>query len=261
MIQRSILICFFLLTLIPLSAKAVPPPSPAGGGMLQLDRSHDFVATIEAWFPDEEFKGLTAEAWLYFEEAPEPLTFWSVIGQEGRFNLVVHGNGMTLGAWGYAEDADGALTFGGDPLPKNEWVHVVALYDASAGKGFNGMGGNWCCPGGHLITTDNPLRIGGIIPQDPDRSGFIGENVKLNGYIDEVRISKNVRYFGPDWDVPEGKFEVDRHTIALWHFDEKQGSLRFEDASGNGYSLWRQGLAVEPEAKLTTTWGKLKRKQ
>ena len=258
MTQAKIFTYLFLLTLMPLHTNALPPVSPAGGGMLQLDQNHDFVATHRAWFPDEEFKGLTAEAWIYFEEPPQPLTFWSIFGQEGRFNLVIHGNGMSLGAWGYAEDADGNLIIGGAPLPKQEWVHVAAIYDASAGKGFNGMGGNWCCPGGHLIMADKPLRIGGIIPQDPDRSSFIGDNVKLRGYIDEARISNNVRYLGPEWEIPKEKFEVDEHTISLWHFDEKPGSIRFEDASGNGYSLWRGGLAVEAHGKLTTTWGQLK---
>ncbi len=48
MIYRHILTSFFLITLIPLSAKALPPPSPAGGGMLRLDETHDFVATANA---------------------------------------------------------------------------------------------------------------------------------------------------------------------------------------------------------------------
>ena len=63
MIFRRIFVWLFLLTLIPLSGKADhPPPSPAGGGMLSLDETHDFVATANTWFPDKEFEGLTAEA-------------------------------------------------------------------------------------------------------------------------------------------------------------------------------------------------------
>ena len=264
MLHRRILTSLFLLILIPLSAKTLPPPSPAGGGMLKLDENHDFVATVEAWVPNEQFKGLTAEAWIYFQEPPAPSTFWSIIGQEGRFNLVIHGNGGTLGAWGYDEDANGGpIVAGGTPLPKGEWVHVTAIYDASAGKGFNGKGGNWCCPGGHLIKSDKPFRIGGIIFQDPEQVRFGGENVKLRGYIDEVRISNVVRYVGPEWEVPKGRFEVDKHTISLWHFDEETGFNRFKDTSGNGHHLWRNGviggLAVEAERKLTTTWGQLKR--
>ncbi len=175
MIYRQILVYLLMVVFIPLSAKALPPPSPAGGGMLRLDEAHDFVATTNAWFPDEQFEGLTAEAWIYFEEAPAPGSFWSIIGQEGRFNLVIHGSNASLGAWGYAEGAAGSLTIGGFDLPVKQWVHVTAIYDASAGMGFNGKGGNWCCPRGHLIKSNKRLRIGGIIFQDPERSRFVGD--------------------------------------------------------------------------------------
>ena len=61
MIYRHLLISLFSALLIPLNSMALPPPSPAGGGMLRLDEKHDFVATVEPWFPNEQFKGLTAE--------------------------------------------------------------------------------------------------------------------------------------------------------------------------------------------------------
>ena len=48
MIHRHILTSLFLITFIPLSTNAFPPSSPAGGGMLRLDETHDFVATVEA---------------------------------------------------------------------------------------------------------------------------------------------------------------------------------------------------------------------
>ncbi len=259
MIDRPIFVCLFLLIFMPFSIKALPPPSPAGGGILRLDEKHDFVATAEAWFPDEQFEGLTAEAWIYYEEPPVPGAFWSIIGQEGRFNLIIHGNRNTLGAWGYAEGAAGSLTSGGASLPTKKWVHVTAIYDAGAGMGFNGKGGNWCCPGGHLIKSDKPLRIGGIVPQNLNRSHFVGDNVKVQGYIDEVRISNLVRYVGPEWEVPKEKFKVDEHTISLWHFNEAPGSILFKDASDNGYDLWRSGVwAVEAQRKLATTWAAIK---
>ena len=53
MLHRQIYTCLFFLILIPLSSKALPLPSPAGGGMLRLDETHDFVATTKAWFPNE----------------------------------------------------------------------------------------------------------------------------------------------------------------------------------------------------------------
>ena len=176
--------------------------------------------------------------------------------------MVIHGNTVSLGTWGYAEGAAGSLIIGDQRLPEREWLHVTAIYDASAGMGVNGKGGNWCCPRGHLIKSNKPLRIGGIIPQNLDRSRFVGDNVKFQGYIDEVRISNVVRYVGPKWEVPKGKFEVDKHTISLWHFDEPPELNRFKDASGNEHHLWRSGviggLAIEAQRKLTTTWAQLK---
>jgi hypothetical protein len=51
-----------------------------------------------------------------------------------------------------------------------------------------------------------------------------------HGCVDEVRISKNVRYDG-DF-VPQGPFEVDSNTLALWHFDEGAGQS-VADATGD----------------------------
>ena len=112
--------------------------------------------------------------------------------------------------------------------------------------------------------------LGGIVPQDPEQNRFVGDNVEFQGYIDEIRVSNVMRY-GPVWEVPKGKFKVDKHTISLWHLNEAPGTSRFKDTSGNGYDLWRSGtLAVKAQGKLAkriingfamfnSLWGKLKR--
>ena len=53
--------------------------------------------------------------------------------------------------------------------------------------------------------------------------------------------------------------------VALWHFDEPGGTTEFSEASGNEHHLVGEGgaatgipLAIEPQEKLTTTWGQLK---
>ena len=86
------------------------------------------------------------------------------------------------------------------------------------------------------------------------------------GYIDEVRISKEARYdVEKEGFMPDGKFENDGKTAALWHFDEPGGTQEFLDASDNAYPLVGIGgaetgipLAVEAEGKLATKWGQLK---
>jgi len=58
----------------------------------------------------------------------------------------------------------------------------------------------------------------------------LGENWR--GLIDEVRISKVARY---DKDfTPLSRFEPDKDTIALYHFDEGQGD-KLTDSSGNNH--------------------------
>ncbi|MDE0483931.1 MAG: hypothetical protein OXI67_15220 [Candidatus Poribacteria bacterium] len=263
MIYRSLITSFLLLTLISLSVQAVPPPSPQEGRMLRLDETHNYVGTVDSWFPDEQFEELTVEAWVYFEEPPGPSKFWTIIGQEGRFNLVIAGSKGVLGSWAAHNDRgqDASITVQTKPLPIKQWVHVVGMYNAKAGMGINGNGGIWCCPGGHLVNSDNPLRIGGIVvPQDQKAPRFVGENVKFRGYIDEVRISSILRYPDRNWKIPERKFRVDEHTISLWHFDEAPWLGRFKDESENGYDLWRgDSMSVEAQGKLTTKWGELKR--
>ena len=62
--------------------------------------------------------------------------------------------------------------------------------------------------------------------------------------------------------VPEGPFEADKHTVALWHFnfDNRRGGSRFRDASVNGHHLTYHGdyLDVRPHGRLATMWGNLK---
>ena len=66
--HRQILICLFFIAIIPLSAKALPPPSPAGGNYLVLDGVDDYAVldfeTFGYLLPDGTDK-LTFEAWIY----------------------------------------------------------------------------------------------------------------------------------------------------------------------------------------------------
>jgi len=85
----------------------------------------------------------------------------------------------------------------------------------------------------------------------------------LNGYIDEFRISKGLRYAEDGSIRPKRRFQADASTIALWHFDEGRFAPRYADSSGNGYTLVAggslAGRVVDPRGKLAITWDSLKR--
>ena len=108
---------------------------------------------------------------------------------------------------------------------------------------------------------DSPFYIGNI----PAEESHIHETIRKNlypfeGAIDDLRIS-NVARYKDGYERPKGRFKEDIHTMALWHFDEPPGSLRYEDSSGNGNTLISNRVFdVSLRGKRITAWGKIKRK-
>ena len=93
----------------------------------------------------------------------------------------------------------------------------------------------------------------------------------FHGEIDAIRFSDIARYdlppeVGTSPFEPPHRFSSDKHTLALWDFNDKEGADRFKDTSGNGYTLigmngaaTSSALAVNPaNTSLTTTWGQIK---
>ena len=71
-----------------------------------------------------------------------------------------------------------------------------------------------------------------MVPDDSDL--VFGANLRQSsfhlGKLDEVRISSVARY--DDDFEPAERFEVDEHTVALWHFDEGEGAEVLDEARG-----------------------------
>ena len=89
--HRQFFTCFFLLALIPLSAKAFPPASPAGGNYLVLDGVDDYAVldfeTFGRPLPNgtEEF---TFEAWVYPTTPPDNKETLIILHQQVRMLIV-----------------------------------------------------------------------------------------------------------------------------------------------------------------------------
>ena len=121
--------------------------------------------------------------------------------------------------------------------------------EAKAGKGLN--------------VTNSTFKIGRRVRGDAVLHSI------FDGLIDEVRISKGLRYT-KDFDVPDdGAFEPDNDTMVLYHFDEESGGT-IKDYSKNGVDGKLVGKIqlvpsdaptvqpVEARGKLATLWGRLK---
>src|SRR5207247_916955 len=110
-----------------------------------------------------------------------------------------------------------------EDIELGKWVHVAALINADQTMALfvNGkrQGPSIPVAGMRDVVPYLPCRIGG---EDIGRGTFVGE-------FRAVRLSHAARY---DKDfVPTTRFETDRHTSALYHFDEGEGNV-LRDRSG-----------------------------
>lgn len=291
MTHRHILTCLFVIALIPLSAKAFPPPSPAGGNYLVLDGVDDYAVldfkTFGVLLPKdtEEF---TVEAWVYPTTPPTGNVYAMILSQQvemrvasdngeweeikkgidwqtGDLFLIIRGHILVKGS----PATKGTIT----ALSPNQWHHIAYQSDGrQEATIINDFAKIRKWPRGWPLAHDlahfehpKDFTLGGFGKkiQLPHGDHFRGP---FAGYIDEVRISTVARYdVSKDGFTPRNKFKRDRETLALWHFDEPGGRRIFSDASGNSHHLVGEGgartgipLAVEPHGKLTTIWGQLK---
>ena len=289
MIYRQMLVCF-LLILLPLSAKALPPPSPAGGNYLVLDKVDDHAVldfeTFGRLLPDgaEEF---TVEAWIYPTTATSD-TAGVILHQQVRMlivndefqpllnnlakalNVKPPKGDLILLMNAYLEGNPGTSLPIPISLEPNQWHHIAYQ---SKGNQITMIANDFVGTLQHGL----PLGHNARLPEDLVLGGF-GKRIRMpvkeeqffdsfTGYIDEVRISKVARYdVNKKGFMPDDKFKNDAETVALWHFDEQGGTRGFSDASGNAHHLVGKNgvetgipLAVEAAGKLATTWGRLKR--
>ena len=110
----------------------------------------------------------------------------------------------------------------------------MAIIDGGSTVGCSGSISG-LTPGSHLASANEPLLVGGI----PLLKGSGLETVPASGvYIDELRISRVVRYRVRKYEVPTKPFISDDDTLGLYHFDGKS-TARYEDASPHKIPLIR----------------------
>ena len=198
-------------------------------------------------------KAFTMEAWVFPTAVGGGLI---IVNKEDSYEMA-----LNQGALFYAVSAGNWKWWGGGNVELNTWSHVAVTYDGKETTGWiNGQEANSTNENSANISPNNePFNIGWR-PFDT-HSPFIG-------IIDEVRISKSVRYT-EDFDVPTEEFERDDDTVALYHLNEGAGEVA-EDISGNenhaeliGEPKWVEStvplaLAVKPKGKLAIMWGAVK---
>ncbi len=286
--MRLLTITFFFTVWACVYADTVPP-SPAGGGYFEIYNPGDY-----AFVPDHddfeanfhESGAFTIEFWFYMKRAMkpydkmriEPSERWNLINKSGSYDIYISfiANNVIFNL----KSSIVGTSVGKVDLPINQWHYVAFTVERYRQKVINNNLWGAAKLGRTIfigvLNSSSSLRIGGgvpapvgVIPNEP----FFGRpfwTPFTGGLIDEIRISNIDRYPREDLDkkswkgtieVPNGPFEPDEHTVALWHFDfDGTPNSKWRDASGNGHHLTYSGnyLNVEPHGKSATTWAQLK---
>ena len=270
---------------------AVPERIPPD--VFEAQRDGYLYADFPGVFDDPEGEGITVEAWIYLTDRPKDGDYsdtsdghWLILAKPGSYYVAIMGRDVGLPIHHQSPEDSAFIEFAIEQVTANDWlrqitehgiapddfplrrwvhfahqivvnqdgIHNIPFYDRINTDGNRGR---------DMGRTDAPVVIGGPKPVTlNNRWEWDKRFESMKGYIDEVRISKGAA-FGDKIGArirPERRFRANRHTIALWHFDEGPGATRYADSSGNGYTLRAGGsLAVDSRGKLATTWGSLKR--
>ena len=262
----AILIAFSILFVKQLMAQEPPKGVLAlqPGGYAFTNQSMDFSG-----FTDE---GITVELWFYLTNIPKDYRedIWLLFSKFGEYSVTIRGKQNLIehpeldGSvhiryalhWSNGGSSSTVGIYPNAPPEKrilNRWIHLAyqikgekITYDAIF---FDGEGITDHPSNDEFRKTAEPFFVGG----KPDYKS-------IEGWIDEVRISKGWRYTPRELINPKREFQSDEKTIALWHFDEPFGSTIWKDSSGNGHTLFAGGtLSVDNKSESATTWGDLKK--
>jgi hypothetical protein len=231
---------FTLATLVLLvGACALARPCDAAPMALRLDGDPETYFAV----PDHDSldkslgSALTIEAWInpttnVADENTHPVNEFLILNKEDSYEIGIRNSDPTAEAtlqaavrvnggswdWTYGEPEG--------TVPVNTWTHVAATFDGLVIRVFvNGIttfSREWPGPDGDLGVVDweggsslgkATLKIGRRGRGDATHYSFIG-------LVDEIRISKVVRYKEEGFEVPKKAFTPDADTVALYHFDE-----------------------------------------
>ena len=175
---------------------------------LKSNPNHFFEAPDNPVFHQKLGNTLTIEAWVFsMDMAGERM----IVNKEDSYEIALRNNGLY----------DTALNGGGGwdwhssslKVAKEKWAHVATTWDGKVVLMYvNGKKSSAKkeIAGNALNVTSSTFKVGKRERGEPSHSIFFG-------FIDEVRVSKVLRYT-KDFDLPIGAFEPDDDTMALYHF-------------------------------------------
>ena len=229
--------------------------SKYGGSSLLFDGSGDYLTAPNNESFNFTSRILTIEFWCYIQAASTP----NAAGNRNASPLNTYPNSSSVTGWAFY--IGGNTTQTGVQLfiesnssifktvivsvPNQQQNHLGFCQNGDNGYFFlNGTVYPVDCTGFTLGSTSNPLKIGGM--------NYIGYEHFLNGYLDSVRITKNVcRYtsnFNPETDTylnssSETTDPYGNNVVLFLKGDGTNGSTNIVDSSPNPKTISVFGTA------------------
>ncbi len=252
MVRQNYFIIFLLSLLL---FGFLPVFAQSEGNAVSFDGTDDYIdfsasADTNAFDVDGDF---TLEAWIYMNSitgartilakrdftaaTPPSTTNYALRVDNGSLRLFWYASPSTL-----IDCFENATPGGQASISATTWHHVAATFDSST------MVATLYVDGANVYSVamasmpepnDYPLILGANYS-----SGTYGND--FSGIIDEIRISKNVRYTN-NFTRPSTPFLSDSNTVALFHFDKAPGittaqnyisSLNNDDGSLQGNTVF-----------------------
>jgi hypothetical protein len=208
-----------------------------------VDPDSFFAAPNSPTLAKDIGSNLTVEAWInpaanVANDTTHPANEYLIVNKEDAYEIAItntsdptmeatfqvalrpaDSSDGTAGSWGWNDS--------GVVIPVNKWTHVAATWDGLTLRTFvNGkfaMSFDWPGPDGNkgTVADGSSGSSGGLATLKVGRRGR-GDSTHsiFNGLIDEVRISKVIRYTEAGFAVPAREFTADADTVALYHFNE-----------------------------------------
>jgi hypothetical protein len=218
---------------------AFAPPCDAAQMALKLDGDPEsFFAAPDHNSLDKDLGStITLEAWInpatnVADENTHPLNEYIILNKEDSYEIAIRNSDpaseATLQAAVRVHDGSWDWTYG-EPegtVPINTWTHVAATFDGLAIRLFvNGKmtyKRDWPGPEDALgvVDWDGGSSLGNATLKVGRRGRGDATHMSFIGLVDEVRISKVLRYTEDGFEVPKKAFTPDADTVALYHFDE-----------------------------------------
>ena len=192
--------------------------------------SHQHDYTFETWV---NFDSLTSTNATY-------LNLFTIGAASGGTNFASFGvtsDGL-IRYYAYTNTGSYRLTASSGTVTTNTWHHIAFCYDDSTQEVTFYLDGTRVFQ--QTLTSGQEMRYWGSWDQATrpiSQSSFAGAhgivfggngNVRMTGYLDELRISESVRYTGASFTVPTEPFVNDDDTLLLLHMDSPTDTENFD---------------------------------